>query len=104
MSINRQLPDYTNCEGEAFSLRVVNTPAPPGHEDRWEYLVVAKNESWGREEFRVLVKKTAFSSEQEAEEFILSEPLTDVKKRLDTLGEEAIDLFELDMSNGWAVV
>ena len=104
MSINQQLPDYTNCEGEVFSLRVVNAPVSAGHEDRWEYLVVAKNESWGREEFRVLVKKTVFGSEEKAEEFILGEPLEDVKKRLDTLGEEPIDLFELDMSQGWAVV
>ena len=66
--------------------------------------MVAKNESWGREEFRVLVKKTAFGSEKEAEEFILGDPLEDVKKRLDTLDEEAIDLFELDLSGGWAVL
>ena len=103
MSINKQLPDYTNSEGDVFSLRVVDTHSP-GHEDRWEYLVVAKNESWGREEFRVLVKKTAFASEKEAEEFILGEPLEDVKKRLDTLGEEPVDLFELDFSGGWAVL
>ncbi|NIA06950.1 MAG: hypothetical protein GWP14_04795 [Actinobacteria bacterium] len=104
MSINQQLPDYTNSEGEVFSLRLVNAPPTKGHDDRWEYLVVAKNKSWGREEFRVLLKKTAFASEEEAQEFILGEPLEDVKKRLDTLDEDPIDLFELDMSKGWAVV
>ena len=104
MPINQRLPEYTNSEGEVFSLRVVDAPATHGHEGRWEYLVVAKNESWGREEFRVLLKKTAFASEKEAEEFVLGDPLKDVKKRLDTLGEEPIDLFELDMSQGWAVV
>ena len=104
MSINQQLPEYTNCEGEAFSLRVVDPPITHTHEDRWEYLVVAKNKSWGREEFRVLMKKTAFASEEDAQKFVLGEPLADIRQRLDTLGEEPIDLFELDMSQGWAVV
>jgi hypothetical protein len=72
--------------------------------DRWEYLVVAKNKNWGREEFRVLMNKTTFATEEEAQKFVLGEPLEDIKKRMDTLGEEPIDLFELDMSNGWAVV
>ena len=104
MSINKQLPECHNSSGEAFTLRVVSVPAAKGHEDRWEYLVVAENEAWGREDFRVLVQKTAFGSEKEAEEFILGEPLADVKGRLDALGEEPIDLFEVDMSKGWAVV
>ena len=65
---------------------------------------MAENETWGREDFRVLVRKTAFGSEQEAEKFILGEPLEDVKRRLDALGEEPIDLFEVDLSQGWAVV
>ena len=103
MSINQQLPEYTNSEGEVFSLRVVDSQHHE-HEDCWEYLVVAKNETWGREEFRVVVKKTAFGDEKAAEEFILGEPLADVKKRLDTLDEEPIDLFELDLSGGWAVL
>ncbi len=104
MAINTKLPNYSNSEGQIFSLRVVNAPPTKGHDDRWEYLVVAKNEAWGREEFRVLMSKSAYSSEQEAEQAILGEPLEEVKNRLDTLGEEAIDLFEVDLSNGWAVV
>ena len=104
MSINQQLPEYSNSNNEVFSLRVVNAPATNGHEDRWEYLIIAKNDIWGREDFRVLLLKTAFASEQEAEEFTLGEPLEDVKKRLDSLGEEPLDLFELDLSKGWAVV
>ena len=104
MSINKQLPDHCNSNDEIFSLRVVNAPLTKDREDRWEYLVVAKNESGGRKQFRVLVNKTVFGSEQEAEQFILGKPLEDVKRRLDTLGEEPIDLFELDLSQGWAVV
>jgi len=104
MSINEQLPEYRNSNGEIFSLKVVNAPLTKGHEDRWEYLIIAKNETWGREDFRVLLLKTAFGSEQEAEKFILGEPLEKVKKRLDSLGEEPLDLFELDLSKGWAVV
>ncbi len=104
MAINAPLPDYNNSEGQIFSLRVVNAPSTTGHDDRWEYLVVAKNETWGREEFRVLMSKSAYASEQEAEQAILGEPLEEVKKRLDSLGEEAIDLFELDLSGAWAVV
>ena len=104
MSINQQLPEYSNSNDEVFSLRVVNAPPTNGHEDRWEYLIIAQNEIWGREDFRVLLLKTAFASEQEAEKFILGEPLEDVKNRLDSLGEEPLDLFELDLSNGWAVV
>ena len=104
MAINTKLPNYNNSEGQIFSLRVVNDPLTKGYEDRWEYLVVAKNETWGREEFRVLISKSAYASEQEAERAILGEPLEEVKKRLDSLGEEAIDLFELDLSGAWAVV
>ena len=104
MSINQQLPDYSSSNGELFSLRVVNAPQAKGHQDRWEYLIIAKNEIWGREDFRILMLKTAFGSEQEAEEFILGQPLEEVKKRLDALGEEPLDLFELDMSKGWAVM
>ena len=104
MSINTKLPNYNNSEGQIFSLRVVNAPASKGHEDRWEYLVVAKNETWGREEFRVLMSKSAYSSEQEAEEAVLEGPLEEVKERLDSLGEEAIDLFEVDLSRGWTVL
>ena len=104
MSINTQLPDYSNAEGQIFSLRVVNAPPTPGHEDRWEYLIIAKNETWGREEFRVIMTKSAYPSQEQAEQAILAEPLDEVKQRLDALGEEAIDLFELDLSRGWAVV
>ena len=104
MAINTKLPNYNNSEGQIFSLRVVNAPLTKGYDDRWEYLVVAKNETWGREEFRVLMSKSAYASEQEAEQAILGEPLEEVKKRLDSLGEEAIDLFELDLSGAWAVV
>ncbi len=104
MSINSKLPEYYNSEGQIFSLRVVNAPPTKGHEDRWEYLVVAKNETWGREEFRVLMSRSAYGSEQEAEQAVLGEPLEEVKKRLDALGEEAIDLSEVDLSGGWAVV
>ena len=104
MAINTQLPNYNNSEGQIFSLRVVNAPSTTGHDDRWEYLVVAKNETWGREEFRVLMSKSAYASEQEAEQATLGEPLEEVKKRLDSLGEKAIDLFELDLSGDWAVV
>ena len=49
MSINRQLAEYHNSEGQIFSLRVVNAPPANGHEDRWEYLIVANNKTWGRE-------------------------------------------------------
>ena len=104
MAINTKLPDYNNSEGQIFSLRVVNAPLTKGHEDRWEYLVVAKNETWGREEFRVLMSKSAYASEQEAERAVLGEPVEEVKKRLDALGEKTIDLFEVDLSEGWAVV
>ena len=104
MSINRQLAEYHNSEGQIFSLRVVNAPPANGHEDRWEYLIVANNETWGREEFRVLMSKSAYPLEQQAEEALLGEPLEDVKSRLDTIGEEAIDLFEPDLSGGWAVI
>ncbi len=104
MAINTKLPDYNNTEGQIFSLRVVNAPATKGHEDRWEFLVVAKNEAWGREEFRVLMSKSAYSCEQKAEEAVLGEPLEEVKERLDSLGEEAIDLFEVDLSRGWTVL
>ncbi len=104
MAINTKLPNYNNSDGQIFSLRVVNAPATKGHEDRWEYLVVTKNEAWGREEFRVLMSKSAYSCEQEAEQAVLGEPLEEVKKRLDSLGEEAIDLFEMDLSGGWAVL
>ena len=104
MSINSQLPEYYNSEGQIFSLRVVNAPPTKGHEDRWEYLVVAKNETWGREEFRVLMSKSAYASEQEAERAVLGEPVEEVKKRLDALGEKTIDLSEVDLSGGWAVV
>ncbi len=104
MTINTKLPHHSNSEGQIFSLRVVNTPHTPGHDDRWEYLVVANNETWGREEFRVLMSKSAYPSEQEAEQAIMGEPLEEVKHRLDALGEEAIDLFDLDLSRGWAVV
>lgn len=104
MSINRQLAEYHNSTGETFSLRVVSVPAAKGHDERWEYLVVAENEVWGREDFRVLVQKKALGSEKEAEEFILGEPLEDVKRRLDALGEEPIDLFEVNMARGWAVM
>ena len=104
MAINTKLPDYNNSEGQIFSLRVVNAPPTKGHEDRWEYLVVAKNETWGREEFRVLMSKSAYASEQEAERAVLGEPVEEVKKRLDALGEKTIDLFEVDLSGGWAVV
>jgi hypothetical protein len=31
MSINQPLEDYTNCEGEVFSLRVVDAPVSHGH-------------------------------------------------------------------------
>ena len=104
MAINTKLPDYNNSEGQIFSLRVVNGPPTKGHEDRWEYLIVAKNETWGREEFRVLMSKSAYASEQEAERAVLGEPVEEVKKRLDALGEKTIDLFEVDLSGGWAVV
>ncbi len=104
MAINTKLPDYNNSEGQIFSLRVVNAPPTKGHEDRWEYLIVAKNETWGREEFRVLMSKSAYASEQEAERAVLGEPVEEVKKRLDALGEKTIDLFEVDLSGGWAVV
>ena len=104
MSINIQLPDYSNAEGQIFSLRVVNAPPTSGHEDRWEYLIVAKNQTWGREEFRVIMAKSAYPSQEQAEQAILNDPLQDVKQRLDSLGEEAIDLFDLDLSQGWAVV
>ena len=104
MTINTKIPHHINNEGQIFSLRVVNTPHTPGHDDRWEYLVVAKNEAWGREEFRVLMTKEAYPTEQAAEEAVMGEPLEEVKQRLDSLGEEAIDLFGLDLSNGWAVV
>ncbi len=104
MAINTELPDYNNSEGQIFSLRVVNAPPTKGHEDRWEYLIVAKNETWGREEFRVLMSKSAYASEQEAERAVLGEPVEEVKKRLDALGEKTIDLFEVDLSGGWAVV
>ncbi len=104
MAINTKLLDYNNTEGQIFSLRVVNAPPTKGHEDRWEYLIVAKNETWGREEFRVLMSKSAYASEQEAERAVLGEPVEEVKKRLDALGEKTIDLFEVDLSGGWAVV
>ncbi len=104
MSINVKLVDYCNSSGQIFSLRVVNAPLTKGHEDRWEYFVVAKNETWGREEFRVLMSKSAYASEQEAERAILGEPVEEVKKRLDALGEKTIDLFEVDLSGGWAVL
>lgn len=104
MSINQQLSDRRNINDEVFSLRVVNAPPTKGHEDRWEYLIIAENETWGREDFRVLMLKEKFASEQEAEKFILGQPLEEVKKRLDSLGEEPLDLFELDLSRGWAVM
>ena len=104
MAINTKLPDYNNSEGQIFSLRAVDAPSSTGHDDRWEYLIVAKNETWGREEFRVLMSKSVYASQQEAEQVILGEPLEEVKKRLDSLGEKAIDLFEFDLSGGWAVV
>ena len=100
MSINQQLSDCRNINGEVFSLRVVNAPPTKGHEDRWEYLIIAENETWGREDFRVLMLKEKFASEQEAEKFILGQPLEEVKKRRDSLGEEPLDLFELDLSRG----
>ena len=103
MSINQQLADYTNSEGEVFSLRVVDVPIKQ-HEDQWEYLVVAKDKTGSREEFRVVFQKTAFPEAKEAENFLLNEPLEDVKQRLETLDEEPLDLFGLDMSKGWAVV
>ena len=104
MAINTKLPDYNNSEGQIFSLRVVNAPPTKGHEDRWEYLIVAKNETWGREEFRVLMSKSTYGGEQEAERAVFGEPVEEVKKRLDALGEKTIDLFEMDLSGGWAVV
>ena len=104
MAINARLPEYHNSEGQIFSLRVVNAGLTRGDEGRWEYLVIAKNETWGREEFRVLMSRSAYTSEQEAEQAILGEPLEEVKKRLDSLGEEPIDLFEVDLSRGWAVL
>ena len=104
MAINTRLPNYNNSEGQIFSLRVVNAPSSTGHDDRWEYLIVAKNETWGREEFRVLMSKSAYASQQEAEQAILGGPLEEVKKRLDSLGEKPIDLFEPDLSGNWAVV
>ncbi len=104
MSINTQLPNYNNNEGQIFTLRVVNAPPTKGNEDRWEYLVVAKNETWGREEFRVLMSKSSYSSEQEAEQAVLGEPLEEVKERLDSLGEAAIDLFDVGLSDGWTVL
>lgn len=103
MSINEKLPDYTNGEGEVFSLRVVDAPIKK-HEDLWEYLVVAKDKTGSREEFRVVFQKTVFASENEAEEFLIGEPLADVQQRLENQDEDPLDLFGLDMSNGWAVV
>ena len=104
MAINSKLPDYTSSEGELFSLRVVNAPLTKDYEDHWEYLVVAKNETWGREEFRVLMSKSAYSSEQDAEQAVLGEPLAEVKKRLDSLDEQAIDLFDSGLSGNWTVM
>ncbi len=104
MSINSQIPDYNNIEGQIFSLRVVNAPPTKGHEDRWEYLVVAKNQAWGREEFRVLMSKSAYSSEQQAEQAILEEPLEEVKQRLDALGETPLDLSGPDLAGDWTVL
>lgn len=104
MGINSQIPDYNNIEGQIFSLRVVNAPSTKGHEDRWEYLIVAKNQAWGREEFRVLMNKSAYSSEQQAEQAILGEPLEEVKQRLDALGETPIDLSGPDLAGDWTVL
>ena len=104
MAINSRIADYNNSEGQIFSLRVVNAPSIEGHEDRWEYLIVAKNETWGREEFRVLMSKSTYSSEQEADQAVLAEPLEEVKQRLDALGELAIDLAEVDLTRGWTVL
>ena len=50
------------------------------------------------------MSKSAYASEQEAERAVLGEPVEEVKKRLDALGEMTIDLFEADLSGGWAVV
>ncbi len=104
MGINRQIADYYNSEGQIFSLRVVNASPTKAHVDNWEYLVVAKNEAWGRETFRVLMSKATYPSEPEAEQAVLAEPLEEVKQRLDALGELAIDLGEVDLSSGWTVL
>ena len=104
MAINNQIPDYFNDDGQIFSLRVVNAHPTTGHEDRWEYLIIAKNETWGREEFRVMMSKSSYPSQPEAEQAILGEPLEEVKQRLDAMGEDAIDLAEVEISSGWTVV
>jgi hypothetical protein len=84
-------------------MRVVNATLRP-REDCWEYLVVARNETWGREEFRVLMQKAAFPTEAEAEQAILGAPLEEVKNRLESPGEEPLDLFGTGESTGWKVV
>ena len=103
MSINVKLADYCNSSGQIFSLRVVNATMHP-REDCWEYLVVAKNQTWGREEFRVLMQKSAFPIEEQAEQAIMGEPLEEVKSRLDAPGEKPIDLFETDEAHSWTVL
>ena len=103
MSINVKLPEYCNSAGQVFSLRVVNATMHP-HEDCWEYLVIAKNETWGRQEFRVLMQKSAFGSEEQAEQAVLEEPLAEIRERLDAPGEKPIDLFESDTAQSWKVL
>ncbi len=83
----------------------VSQASPPARVDHWTYVVRATPSSGPGLTFTAILRKRAFPSVTAADAFILGDPLTEIKKRLDIIDPQlGVDMFLPDFKADWRIV
>ena len=99
----KKVTDYTNSSGEEFEIQYEDAVVPM-QSDHWGYHFIVKHKEWGTRHFKAVILKTTIATKNNADAFLLGDPLNSLKALLNETTREGTPLFLPDLSKGWEVI
>jgi hypothetical protein len=97
-----KLPDYRSRNGVTFGLRWERAHTREGA-DYWLYDVIATKPNGADHAFRMFIRRDAYPTQAAADDFLLADPLTDVKGQLERVDDYGVPLRWPEPRDTWFV-
>jgi hypothetical protein len=95
------LPPHHTQRGLDLGLRWNGVPVPPTAE-YWLYEIIATRPDGADRPFKMLIRRAAYPVEADADGFLLTDPLADVKGQLEHADADGMPLFWPNFGGDWA--
>lgn len=103
---HREIPlgSFQNTNNEVFDLSWYMCDLP-GNADYRFYVIKSKHKKWGQQKFRVVVKKSKYPNELDADNLVTTHCIEEVKNRLNTADSNGIPISIINTGDeGWGMV